>query len=139
MRLLIAEPDLRDCWNARVLLSEAGHQIVGATTSAAAAAVLADDALPDLCLLDARLAAGELPGKVAGPDRLLLEGSFGSTSSVTLGWLDKPFSPLDLLEAIAVCDGLLRRQAPPVRIDRMTGLTLLPPDRTGMAGRSPPL
>jgi len=138
MRLLIAEPNLRDCWSARVLLSEAGHQVVGATTSMAAAAVLAEDTSPDLCLVDARLAGRARGGRPEGPDRLLLAGSFGFAPSVTLGWLAKPFGALDLLEAVAVCDGLLRREPPPSRIDRMCALTLVPPASSGMAGGAPP-
>lgn len=137
MRLLIAEPDARDCWSARLLLSEAGHHIVGATTSGAAAAVLAEDAAPDLCLLDARLAGGPPEDGFEAPDRLLLAGSFGSAPPVTLGWLAKPFSALDLLEAVAVCDGLLRREPPPSRIDRLLGLTLVP--HAGMAEPTPPV
>lgn len=139
MRLLIAESNLRDCWSARVLLSEAGHQVVGATTSIAAAAVMAEDTTPDLCLVDARLAdRAHRAGGGQGPDRLLLAGSFGSARRVTLGWLAKPFSALDLLEAVAVCDGLLRREPPPSRIDRMGGLTLVPLAGGGMAGDAAP-
>lgn len=127
MRLLIAERNPRDCWSARVLLSEAGHQVVGAATSLAAAAALAEDTTPDLCIVDARLADGARPASAAErPDRLLLTGSFGSAPRVTLGWLAKPFSALDLLEAVAVCDGLLRAEPPPSRIDRLGGLTLVP-------------
>jgi DNA-binding NtrC family response regulator len=129
MRLLIAEPDLRQCWSARVLLTEAGHQVVGATTSAAAAAVLADETSPDLCLLDERLAYGEhWDALAASSHRLLLAASFGSAPPATFGWLAKPFAALELLEAVAICEGLLRREQPPCRVDRLPGLTLLPLD-----------
>jgi CheY-like chemotaxis protein len=135
MRLLIADPDLHDCRSARLLLSHAGHQVVGATTSAPVAAALARDAAPDLCLIDASLAAdltedgqrmAELIWTESGAPLLLLVGAGVAPSSgpETLARLARPFGALELLEAVKICETLLRREPPPARVDRLRRLTL---------------
>jgi DNA-binding response OmpR family regulator len=135
MRLLIADPDLHACRSARLLLSHAGHEVVGATTSAPAAAALARDATPDLCLVDASLAAGrtedglrvaEIIWTESGAPLLLLVGAGFAPmpGPETLARLARPFGALELLEAVQVCETLLRREPPPARVDRLTRLTL---------------
>jgi hypothetical protein len=139
MRLLIAEPDLHDGWNARLLMSHAGHLVVGAATSAAMAASLARSLSPDLCLLDAALAADEVEDGEAvaetiwaesGARSLLLVGAGAARTSgpATLARLLRPFGALELLEAVAICESLLRREPPPARVDRLTRLTLFAPE-----------
>lgn len=135
MRLLIAASDRQDCWSARLLLSHAGHQVVGATTSAAAAAALARDAMPDLCLIDAELAAepaddglgvAECIWSDSGAPSLLLVdvGAVGPPGPATLARLSRPFGALELLEAVQICETLLRCEPPPSRVDRLKRLTL---------------
>jgi CheY-like chemotaxis protein len=140
MRLLIADPDLHDCRSARLLLSHAGHLVVGATTSAPMAAALARETTPDLCLVDASLACGrtedgvrvaEIIAGESGAPLLLLVGSgfVGAPGPEALARLDRPFGALELLEAVQICGGLLRSEPPPARVDRLPRLTLR--DREG--------
>jgi CheY-like chemotaxis protein len=137
MRLLIADPDLHDCRSARLLLSHAGHLVVGATTSAPLAAAMARDASPDLCLIDASLAldpmddgvplAEAIAGESGAPLLLLVGSGFArAPGPEALARLARPFGALELLEAVQICGGLLRREPPPARVDRMRRLTLRP-------------
>ena len=139
MRLLIAEPDLHDGWSARLLLSHAGHLVVGAATSASTAVSLARNVSPDLCLLDAALAADEVEDGEAvaetiwaesGARSLLLVGAGAAPTSgpATLARLLRPFGALELLEAVAICGSLLRCEPPPARVDRLKRLTLFAPE-----------
>jgi hypothetical protein len=139
MRLLIAEPDLHDGWSAHLLMSHAGHLVVGTPTSAAMAASLARSLSPDLCLLDAALAADEVEDGQAvaetiwaesGARSLLLVGAGAARASgpATLARLHRPFGALELLEAVAICGSLLRHEPPPARVDRLKRLTLFAPE-----------
>ena len=134
MRLLIAQSGLHDCWSARLLLSHAGHQVVGATTSAPMAVTLARDAAPDLCLIDAALGADRLHdglrvvetiwAECGAPSLLLGDDDVSLQGPTTLACLSRPFGALELIEAVQICETLMRREPPPARIDRLTRLTL---------------
>lgn len=133
MRVLIAEPDAKECRSARLLLSHAGHRIVAATTSAAAAAMLARQANPDLCVVEAGFAGAD-GAEVAetiwlesGAPCLLIGGApEAALGPPALGRLARPFGALELLEAVEICRTLLRHEAPPTRLDRFKRLTLYP-------------
>src|SRR3546814_8435065 len=100
MRLLIAQSDLHHCWSARLLLSHAGHLVVGATTSAAMAVTLARDAAPDLCLIDAALGADRLHdglrvvetiwAECGAPSLLLDDDDVSLQGPTTLACLSRP-------------------------------------------------
>lgn len=131
MRLLIAEPDLHECRSAQVLLSHAGHEVVAATTSAAAAAELARQANPDLCVVNAAFAGpdgaevAETIWSESGAPILLIGGDGEAAQGpAALGRLARPFGALELLEAVEICQTLLRREAPPPRVDRLKRLTI---------------
>ena len=135
MRLLIAEPDLHDCWSARLLLSHAGHMVVGAATTASMAASLARQTSPDLLLIDEGLAAGgDEEGAVTAeaiwaesgaPSLLLADGRLlAPFGPATLARLARPFGALELIEAVEICGALLRHESLPLRLDRWTRFTL---------------
>ena len=114
LRIIIVEDDVFIRLDLMTHLMAAGHAIVGTADSAAEAVSLAEREHPDLVLMDVRL-VGEGDGIEAATEiwrRLAVRSLFVSANldagararaaaANPVGFLEKPFSPHRLLEAVS--------------------------------------
>ena len=141
LRVLIAEDDLMIADSIEEILVEAGYEVCGIARTVAEAVTLGRRHLPDLAIIDCRLADEGLGTDVAAQlvdlkDLGILYAT-GNISSVTLkaargqACLAKPYSAAELVRALEivaeiVATGLVSRPVPP-------GLQILvpatPPER----------
>lgn len=112
-RILIVDDDWLISLHLEQLLITAGYEVVGIATDAATAITLAERERPDLVLMDIRL-QGPVDGVEAAReiiDRFAIQSLFISahtdqgtvTRALTArprGWLPKPFTEAELLEAV---------------------------------------
>ena len=122
MRLLIVEDDPLAALASSELLAEAGHEIVGVAERGKDAIARLEDARPDLVLTDLRLAdqtgglavARAAKAKSGAPALFLTSDPALARegSQWALGCLRKPYGPPDLLDAVAVCEGLIHGRQP---------------------------
>ncbi|MCW8084507.1 response regulator [Roseococcus sp. MDT2-1-1] len=113
-RLLLVEDDYLIGLNAEMILTDAGHEVLGPATTADEAIALAEAARPDLVLMDIRLAEGSSGLEAAAEifQRLGIRSLFvsahaddrtreqGNREASPVGWLAKPYSSEELGRAV---------------------------------------
>lgn len=118
-RLLVVEDDWLISLQLEQQLTAAGFEVVGTAADAAAAVALAERERPDLVLMDIRL-RGPVDGVEAAreiADRFGVRSLFVSAhtdagtlartrAARPLGWLPKPFTEAELLQAVRAALGM---------------------------------
>ena len=139
LKVLIAEDDLMIADMTEAFLEESGYEVCGIARTVAAAVSIAEACKPDLALLDFRLAEGGLGTEIA--QRLtpflglgILYAS-GNTMQAMLtaadghAYLTKPYTPGDLLQALALVRSLSLNGTAEQPFPR--GFQILPPAHRG--------
>ncbi len=124
LRILIVEDEALVAMVMEASLMDAGHEVVGIADNTAEALALAGDNRPDLALVDIQLAQGSSGLDVAhalhgqGITCLFASGNCpGPARQDAVGCLHKPYSPDQLLQAVAAVDAVMRGERP----DRLPG------------------
>ena len=124
MKLLIVEDDPLIGPAMKVVLQQAGHEVIGPLKGAAKALRLAEREQPDLALIDYNLSGGEnglslarsLKEQLGLPSLLVtgFEHRGNEGKDVVLGCLRKPFSPQALMDAVMAAGELASGLRPSV-------------------------
>jgi CheY-like chemotaxis protein len=122
MRVLVVDDEALIALLNEEVLADAGHEVVGPVASAAAALWLARSGHIDLALLNIRLWRGGSGVELARCLHQLhgIRSLFASSSArearrgsdVALGLLNKPYSPADLVLAVAAADTIMAGARP---------------------------
>lgn len=117
MRLLIVEDDPLVAMASGAVLAQAGHEIVG-LSGKGKDAIARLEAGPELVLTDLRLAdqtngveVARVAKTTCGAPALFLTSDPAlarKSSEWALGCLRKPYGPPELVEAVAVCESLIK-------------------------------
>lgn len=124
-KILIVEDEAIIAEGMSVILTTAGHHVVGIATDEASAVKQAAAGRPDLVLMDVKLANGSDGIETArclqaqGPVSLVFVSAHLDTTTRQraaavhpAGYLAKPYSPEKLLEAVLAVGGGKRHQGP---------------------------
>ncbi len=126
LRVLVIEDEALVALEIETFLTAAGHVVVGVAADGVAAAGLARQAtpLPDLALVDMRLANGSSGLQIAadfatlGIPVLFVTGNCPDSQGrgVALGCLSKPFTEGELIASVAAAEAVLRGRPLPRRL-----------------------
>lgn len=121
-RVLIVEDQYLEALDAQDELARAGFECVGIANTAAEAVLLAARKRPNLILMDIRLASRtdgvEIASEIFQQHGIRCVFVTGQTNSALrraaerahpLGWLEKPYSPADLIAAVTVAMSQIAR------------------------------
>lgn len=132
-RVLIVEDQYLEALDAQDELTRAGFECVGIANTAAEAVLLAARERPNLILMDIRLASRtdgvEIASEIFEQHGIRCVFVTGQTNLAVrqaaerahpLGWLEKPYSPADLIAAVTVAMSQIARsdKNTPMAIDR---------------------
>ena len=117
LKVLIAEDDLMIADMVEEILLNSGYEVCGIARTVAEAVALGRDHLPDLAILDMRLADGGLGTQIAaelgGLGRIGILYASGNMSQIVLTAADgdaclaKPYRPSDLLQSLQIVSDIV--------------------------------
>ena len=121
--ILVVEDESILAFDLETTLRNAGFQVLGPAATAREALELAEQAHPDLALIDINLADGRKTGIEAArrlqtqlhTPSLFLSGQGAEArqnKDAALGLLEKPYSPDSVVESVAVAEALLGGEVP---------------------------
>jgi DNA-binding response OmpR family regulator len=133
VRILIVQDEYAVAAALELILTAGGHEVVGSTAKAKTALELAEKRRPDLAVSDIGLAGRrdgvELAAELHAGGTACLFVTANEARALrgrdhSLGCLLKPYKPRELLEAITVCETILKGEEPPADVDRIRNLRL---------------